>query len=169
MTEKEIKTLQELSKQLMPAGVVIGIEIPNIYDAILEIREDLLTFDITDGLHKDDRSDESIIKINGQAGIVGRSWIFPVDMVIINLTLLSPMIAEYIDVWKPRIVNNGIIVFLNYEPEMFSGKTAIIHEKLADCEEIAKVDNLIAYRIRDEVTNISWAMLTESYPREMVH
>ena len=144
-----------LAETLYGASSVVLIDAPEECHLVRKRRDDLLLLQIS---RDSVESTDSIIQIMGDAGVVGRSWIYPVDMVVFgDIVACGDMLADRIDVWIPRMIHNGICVFLDYEHAKQT-----IDEKMEEFEQIAHAGNLVAYRITDEVTFTSWAMLTEN-------
>jgi hypothetical protein len=113
-------------------------------------------------------SQESIIRMNGDAETIGRSWIWAVDMVVIDDPISEDGFASKIDTWVSRIVSNGIFVVLHYEEEGYEYVKEIVDEKMKDHEQIARAGTLAAYQISDPATDISWAMINKAHDKHAV-
>lgn len=159
MTENEIKTLTKLTEQLMPSGVVVSIEMQRPDLCGLTYREDLVVFDINYARASWDTSTDQFIVINGNAITVAKNWVFPVDMIVVDDEI---GIFDNVKVWKDKLIDGGIFAILGYTTKK---SKEIINELFMDCEQIARVDTLVAYRVRDKATMESWALMESAYQR----
>jgi hypothetical protein len=111
------------------------------------------------------RSQNSVIEVMGEAEVVGASWIWPVDLVLIGTETSEEYLEKAIDAWLPRLVNQGVFAFLHYEEEGFDHVKRVVDRKMKNFEPIVQAGTLRAYRITDDATAISWEMIKKSYER----
>lgn len=115
-------------------------------------------------------SDRKILETSGDPAEIALWWPYGVDMVLINHYMATE--KEYrktITYWKTKIVNNGIFAFCNYDHKDYPHVKPAVDAKMTNSEaKIAHVDNLVAYKIIDPATQISWDMISKSYERHAV-
>jgi len=165
MLKTELSALKLLSKSLYGAPVIVLIETDEAAFSLLEENEFSILIAIS---RYYDISQESIIKIKGDAETIGRAWIWAVDMVVIDDPISEDGFDSKIDTWVARLVSNGIFVFLHYEEEGYEYVKEIVDEKMKDHEQIARAGTLAAYKISDPATDISWAMINKAHNKHAV-
>lgn len=166
MNDTELSALKLLSETLQPAPVIVLIRSDetaffpllkhSIYSVLMAINRYYA------------ESTESIIRMNGDADVIGRSWIFPVDMVVIEDPVSKPDLELRIDTWASRLVTHGIFVFLHYEEEGYEYVKEVVDEKMKNHEQVARAGTLSAYQLDDPVVDVAWAMAEKSYNKHGV-
>jgi hypothetical protein len=89
-------------------------------------------------------------------------------MVLIDKETNESFLRAAIKAWLPRIVHNGVFAFLHYEEEGWEHVKPLVDKMMKDHEQIAMAGTMVAYRIIDPVTEISWNMMQDAYERHGV-
>lgn len=162
MKPNELEAFILLTKRLVGSPSIVMIESDWDTTSILQSRDDAVIYSISNTMfHSSDRN----ICILGSGLVVGRSWLYSVDMVLIDNETSEEYLERMINVWMSRVINKGIFVFRHYDESGWEHVRPIVDRKMNRFQQIAHAGNLVAYEMIDEVAQISWSMMQKNFER----
>jgi predicted O-methyltransferase YrrM len=160
----EVEALVGVAEQIPENGTMIniGAGVGTSSLAVAEARPDIniITVDICEGgplggleneinaFKNAEMEDQLPEQILGDSKEIGKTWDRDkVDFIFVDGDHTEPGIRNDIDAWLQHVKDGGIIVFHDYNIDVWPKVTSVVDELMSGYKSILKIDTLKAFRV----------------------